>query len=175
MSRNQSGFSLIELMIVVAIIGILTTIAVPNFQKFQAKAKQTEAKANLSAMYAAEKAFYAEWSQYYGIFGDIGYVPEGKLNYYLSFGSKGTDPNAPWVASAGTGSGAACFETAAACATLNVQRTAAHGTTAPAGAAMNNNSFTGAASSALDPNNPATRDTWTIDQNKLTTNSVPGI
>ena len=42
--RNRQGFSLTELMIVVAIIGILAVIAIPNFLKYQARAKQSEAK-----------------------------------------------------------------------------------------------------------------------------------
>ena len=88
-STNQKGFSLIELMIVVAIIGILATIAVPNFQRFQAKARQSEAKSALSAIYAAEKAFYAEWSFYRGELRDIGYRPEGQMNYAVGFAGLG--------------------------------------------------------------------------------------
>ncbi len=83
--KSQSGFSLVELMIVVAIIGILAAVAIPNFQRFQAKARQSEARANLAAIYTAEKAFYQEWQQYYADFFAIGYIPEGQFRYDHGF------------------------------------------------------------------------------------------
>lgn len=84
-SNSQSGFSLVELMIVVAIIGILSSIAVPQFQRFIFKARQTEAKTGLTSLYTAEKAFYGEWSEYDQRFGAIGYEPEGKYFYNIGF------------------------------------------------------------------------------------------
>jgi len=75
--NSKSGFSLVELMVVVAIIGILATIAVPNFQRFTARAKQSSAKTELAGMYTAQKAFFTEYNQYHGHLPAIGYVPEG--------------------------------------------------------------------------------------------------
>jgi type IV pilus assembly protein PilA len=77
--RLSRGFTLIELMIVVAIIGILSAIAVPNFMKFQAKARQSEAKTNLSAWNTAAKAYFAEYSTY--ACKDCGWKPEPKNRY----------------------------------------------------------------------------------------------
>jgi type IV pilus assembly protein PilA len=77
MKNKQAGFSLIELMVVVAIIGILATIAVPNFQRFQAKAKQSNAKVELSGVYTAEKAFFTEYSSYFWHLPAVGFLPEG--------------------------------------------------------------------------------------------------
>lgn len=62
--HTKKAFTLIELMIVVAIIGILAAIAVPNFIKFQCRSKQSEAKGNLKALYVSQEAFRAENDTY---------------------------------------------------------------------------------------------------------------
>ena len=64
--RNRKGFTLVELMIVVAIIGILAAIAIPNFLQFRLKAKTSEAKSNLGAIRSTEVAYFAEWDFYVG-------------------------------------------------------------------------------------------------------------
>ena len=61
---RRGGFTLIELMIVVAIIGILAAIAIPNFLKFQLKAKTSEGKTNLAAIRTAEESVFAEYGAY---------------------------------------------------------------------------------------------------------------
>jgi len=62
--RESKGFTLIELMIVVAIIAILAAIAIPQYRKFQLKAKTAEAKTNIGAIATAEEAFAAEHDVY---------------------------------------------------------------------------------------------------------------
>jgi type IV pilus assembly protein PilA len=86
MRRLKAGFTLIELMIVVAIIGILAAIAIPNFLKFQARAKQSEAKTNLKAIFSAEKAWFGEHDSYDN-FSTAGFKPErGNRYWYKSAG-----------------------------------------------------------------------------------------
>jgi len=63
-TKNEKGFTLIELMIVVAIIGILAAVAIPNFLKYQAKSMQSEARVLLSGIYTSEIAFFAENNRY---------------------------------------------------------------------------------------------------------------
>ena len=65
--KGQKGFTLIELMIVVAIIGILAAIAIPNFLTYQLKSRQSEAKTNLQAFKTSEVAFQAERSCFVGV------------------------------------------------------------------------------------------------------------
>ena len=84
-NRNKKGFTLIELMIVVAIIGILAAIAIPNFLKFQAKSKQSEAKTNLKAIYTAETGYFGE-NNVYNTFDKINWEPVGAARYTYDLG-----------------------------------------------------------------------------------------
>ena len=79
--RKETGFTLIELMIVVAIIGILAAIAIPNFMNYQCKAKQSEAKSNLGNIRTAEEAYYAEKNSYAEELSDVGFSPKGAAYY----------------------------------------------------------------------------------------------
>lgn len=62
--HNRKGFTLIELMIVVVIIGILAALAIPRFMQATTKSKQSEAKQLLKQIYTMERAYRQETGNY---------------------------------------------------------------------------------------------------------------
>ncbi|WP_447974346.1 type IV pilin protein [Nitrospira sp. Kam-Ns4a] len=143
--RKEQGFTLIELMIVVAIIGILAAIAIPNFLSYQAKAKQSEAKTNLGAVYTSEVSYFGENNAYSNDFGQIGFTIAGstaRYQYSLGGTAIGATTNGCTLPSG-----------------IGVQ--AASGTTPPG--------FTAGAAGNID--NDATCDGWTINDQKSMVNN----
>ncbi|KKQ33488.1 MAG: Pilin [candidate division TM6 bacterium GW2011_GWF2_37_49] len=97
---NKCAFTLIELMIVVAIIAFLATVSVPQYFKYQAKAKQAEVAANLASLHTAMQAYFIEHGEYSTVLngeGGIGWKPDGysgggkgeKFYYTYGFNSPG--------------------------------------------------------------------------------------
>ena len=84
--KRDDGFTLVELMVVVAIIGVLSAVAIPNFKKYQAKAKVSEAKLQLSSIYTAQTSFYADFNIYHNCLKYMGYDPSPEVasRYYTT-------------------------------------------------------------------------------------------
>ena len=80
--RNSRGFTLVELLIVVAIIGVLSTIGVPTFRKMVTKAKKSEAKVSLGGLFTVESAFFTEYSTYGNHLDKVGFEIEGRQKLY---------------------------------------------------------------------------------------------
>ena len=115
---KRKGFTLIELMIVVAIIAILASIAIPQYKKFQLKAKTSEAKSNIGAIRSAEETYAAEHDVYRTAnwtpasvpgaaatdftgggksdFDKIGFTPAGKVYYQYGVGNLDDATSASW-------------------------------------------------------------------------------
>jgi prepilin-type N-terminal cleavage/methylation domain-containing protein len=85
--KNKKGFTLIELMIVVAIIGILAAIAIPNFMNYQCKARQSEAKSNLGAIRVAQETYMAENNTYAADIASLSWETKGETEYTYSITS----------------------------------------------------------------------------------------
>jgi type IV pilus assembly protein PilA len=78
--RMYEGFTLIELLVVVIIIGILSAVALPNFLGQTGKARETEAKSNLSSIGSAQQAYFFEHGTFADAFAKLDV--RFKSNYY---------------------------------------------------------------------------------------------
>ncbi len=89
MKTLKRGFTLVELMIVVAIIGLLAALAIPNFIKMQARSRQSEGRSNLKAVYTGEKSYYGDKQAYSDLLDVIGFEPEmnNRYSYYAGTGT----------------------------------------------------------------------------------------
>lgn len=72
---KQKGFTLLELLMVVIIIGVLATIALPQYLKFSEKARTSEALSILGQLRASEMRYYAQYSTYTTSFGALDFDP----------------------------------------------------------------------------------------------------
>ncbi len=61
---NERGFTLIELMIVIAIIGILAAIAIPQFSAYRKRSYNSAAKSDLRNLATAQEAYYTDYNTY---------------------------------------------------------------------------------------------------------------
>lgn len=100
----KKGFTLIEVLIVVIILGILATLAIPQFARMTRRARLAEAWAGLGGVRTAEAVYFMEWNAYTATMDDLDFdTPSGSIFTYTLQGASATNFTAQ---ATGTGTGA---------------------------------------------------------------------
>jgi len=178
-SKANRGFTLVELLIVVAIIGVLSTIGVPTFKKMVQKAKKSEAKTSLGALYTAETAFFSEYGFYGNNLPGIAYELDGSSAnrlYVTGFPSATCSAAAAIAPSATT---AATFSLAVPTYYTNpvyfYGASATLATCAPGTVPADGSSYSGTASGMISSVAGAAVDEWNMDNLRNLSNLQDGI
>ncbi|MEZ0391149.1 MAG: type IV pilin protein [Pseudobdellovibrionaceae bacterium] len=168
--NSQSGFSLVELMVVVAIIGVLAAMSAGQVQKQIAKARQSEAKTNLGTLWTSMEAFRAEWNSYTTDFGANKLSYNGKFYYHVGFAA---NHRAVAGITGYQGSQNTQFNTTGAAVCPPLTCVPLSGATVPAGTS----SATASTFLARASGQPmaGTPDVWDIGEGKILTNSTIGV
>ena len=191
--KSASGFTLVELMVVVAIIGILASIAIPNYQKYQAKARQAEVRIALAAVFTAEKSYAVESGTFSACLTGIGYQPVGNARYYMvgfngistgGCGTTGGDKCANFFPPGNSGKGIACVADGSNTTTdgqayIATAKANNAGTVVTAAAnlpstKMTMSTFGAGAAGQISPN-LTINDIWTVDDQNNLLNTTYGI
>jgi len=102
--KSTKGFTLVELVIVIVIVGILSVVAVPVYKGYTKKAMATEGKALLGAINTSQKVYFAEWAIFVNgaSASAILDVNAGSNKYFTTFGVTGNTTGFT-ASTAGTG------------------------------------------------------------------------
>lgn len=95
-----SGFTLIELMITVAILAILLSIAIPNYSNYLLRAKRSEGRSTLMDVIARQERFYSDNQRYANSLSDIGLNSAISENGYYTITVSSTTPFQAAIATA---------------------------------------------------------------------------